>query len=320
MYHLVLVPLDGSHFAEQALPWAQSIAKRAGALIQLVHVHRPMELEYPEHQFLSEDSLATEFKTRHRDYLDRLATRLRAAGANLSDPLVLHGDVAGAIHQFVADKNVDLVVMTTHARGPVARMWLGSVADQFIRELASPLFLIHPSDTKADLSDEMTLKHILVPLDGTQLAEQIIEPAVALGEFMGTEYTLVRVIKPIVPMHYPSSGAVIGDSAEDIRQQVQRIETESRCKAVEYLHSVAERLRSRLLRVHTKVVDDAHQAEAIVEAATRIPADLIAMQTHGRNGLARMLLGSVADKVLRSATTPLFIQRPAAPRFISSPK
>ena len=138
MYRLVLVPLDGSPFAEQAIPWAQSIAQRTGAMIQLVHVHRPMEDEYPEHHFLSEDTLATEFKTRQRDYLDRLTIRLRAAGAHLGDPLILEGDIARAIHQFVSDKKADLVVMTTHARGPVARMWLGSVADQLIRELASP--------------------------------------------------------------------------------------------------------------------------------------------------------------------------------------
>jgi nucleotide-binding universal stress UspA family protein len=189
-------------------------------------------------------------------------------------------------------------------------MWLGSVADQLIRELASPLFLIRPDESKTDPGTEMTLKHCLVPLDGTPLAEQIIEPALVLGELMGADFTLVRVIEPIVPPHYPPAGAATGTSPEEILQQLQRIETQSRRKALEYLDAVAERLRNKLLRVRTEVVDDAHPAAGITEAAARIPADLIAMQTHGRHGLPRLLLGSVADKVLRSAAVPLLVQRP----------
>jgi nucleotide-binding universal stress UspA family protein len=312
MIRLILVPLDCSPFAEQALPLAQSIAKRADATLQLVHVHRPMALEYPEHRLISEDALTTELKTRQRDYLDKLASRLSAAGTKLADPLILQGDVAESIHQLVAKQKVDLVVGTSHGRGPAARMWLGSVADRLIRELHSPLILIRPSESAARVETEMVFKHVLVPLDGTNLAEGIIEPALLLDKFMDVEFTLMRVIKPIVPMHYPSPNTSSSTFLQgEFVQQLETAETESRRKALEYLDDVAERLRERLVRVHTEVVDDEHPAAAIIEAARRIPADLIAMQTHGRHGVARLLLGSVADKVLRSSTIPLLVQRPA---------
>jgi nucleotide-binding universal stress UspA family protein len=310
MYRTLLVPLDGSRFSEQALPLALSIAKRAGAELQLLYVHGTLEADYPEHRFLDEESWTTEWKTRHEAYLDGLAQRLRAAGAKSTAPLILQGDIAGTIRKHAIEKQVDLVVMTTHARGPVARMWLGSVADQLIRELPTPLLLVHPIGEKTDLTADVILKHLLLPLDGTPLAELIIEPALALGELMGTDYTLLRVIRPVAPIHYPPEGVIKDPLPEGMIQQLQRVETASRRKAQEYLDEVAQRLRRHLLRVHTKIVDEAQPALAVIEAAQKLSADLIAMQTHGWRGLHRLLLGSVADKVLRAARAPLLVQRP----------
>lgn len=210
----------------------------------------------------------------------------------------------------MVEKQVDLVVMTTHARGPVARLWLGSVADQLIRELLRPVLLVRPVEAKADLTMEVRLAHFLLRLDGTPLAEQILEPAAALGELMGAEYTLLRVVRPVAPVHYPPDGAVGGPLPEGILRQLRRVETESRRQAQEYLDDVAQRLRGRLLRVRTKLVDETQPAVAVIEAAHQLAADVIAMQTHGRRGLSRLFLGSVADKVLRGAGVPLLLQRP----------
>jgi nucleotide-binding universal stress UspA family protein len=313
MYRSLLVPLDGSPFAEQALPLARSIAQRTGAEVQLVYVHDPGEADYPEPHFLSDESWGTELKTRHRAYLDGLAQRLGAAGVKTASPLVLQGEVAGIIHQHVVQTGVDLVVMTTHARGPVARLWLGSVADRLIRELPRPLLLVRPAEARADPAADVLLKHFLLPLDGTPLAEQILEPAATLGELMGADFTVLRVVRPAAPAHYPAGGALGGPVPEGILQQLRRVETESRRKAQEYLDEVAQRLRGRLLRVRTKLVNETQPAVAVIEAAHQLGADAIAMQTHGRRGLTRLLLGSVADKVLRGAGVPLLVQRPLPP-------
>jgi nucleotide-binding universal stress UspA family protein len=199
--------------------------------------------------------------------------------------------------------------MTTHARGPIARVWLGSVADQLLRELPGPLLLVHPIEEKTNPISEVTLKHVLLPLDGTPLAELIIEPAIALGELMGADYTLLSAIRPVAPVHYPAEGVINDPSPEGMIQQLQRVETESRRKGQDYLNEVAERLRRRSLRVHTKIVDETQPAVAVIEAARKLSADLIAMQTHGRSGLHRLLMGSVAEKVLRGAGVPVLVQR-----------
>lgn len=313
MYRSLLVPLDGSSAAEQALPLALSIARRAEAELQLVYVHSSLEEDYPEHRFLTEESWLTEWKTRHGQYLDSVADRLRAAGARTVTPHVLQGEVAGTIGQHVLENRVSLVVMTTHARGAVGRMWLGSVADQLVRELPRPLLLVRPVEGPVDLSKDVPLKHVLVPLDGTPLAEQILEPAVALGELMGADYTLLRVLRPVAPFHYPPAGASAGALPEGMSQQLKRVETDIRLKAQEYLDEVAGRLRGRLLRIRTQVVEESQPALAVIEAARQLPADMIAMQTHGRRGLSRLVLGSVADKVLRGTPVPLLVQRPVLP-------
>jgi nucleotide-binding universal stress UspA family protein len=309
MFRSLLVPLDGSPFAEHALPLALSIARRAEAELQLVCVHRTPEADHPAHHFLNEESWVTEWKTRHEAYLGNIAQRLRAAGGKAVTPLVLQGEIAGSICKQVMEAGTSLVVMTTHARGPLGRMWLGSVADLLIRELSRPLLLVRPLEERVDLSLDVVLKHILIPLDGTPLAEQILEPAVTLGEAMGAEYTLLRVIRPVAAIHYPPEGAMEATLPEGMRQQLERVETEARVKAEEYLHETAQRLRGRLLRVHTKVVDEAQPALAVIDTAQRMPANLVAMQTHGRRGLSRLVLGSVADKVLRGAAVPLLLQR-----------
>ena len=311
MYRSLLVPLDGSPFAEHALALALSIAKRAEAEVKLVYVRNPLEADYHEAHLLTEQPWTTELKTRHRAYLDDIAQRLQAGGAKITAPAILQGEISSTICRYVIDSQIDLVVMTTHARGPVARMWLGSVADRLIRELARPVLLVRPSEEKADLTADPILQHVLVPLDGTEVAEEILKPGVALGELMGAEYTLLRVVRPGAPVHYPPEGALLDSSPESIRQQLQRVETEMRRQGQEYLDEVARRLRGNLLRVHTLLVQEAHPAEAVIEAAQKLSTDLIAMQTHGRRGVSRLLLGSVADKVLRGSKVPLLVQGPA---------
>jgi nucleotide-binding universal stress UspA family protein len=311
MFRSLLVPLDGSPFAEHALPLALSIARRAEAELQLVYVHSTPDADHPAHHFLNEESWVTDWKTRHRAYLDNVAQRLRAAGGKAVTPLVLHGDVVGSICKQVMQAGTSLVVMTTHARNPLGRMWLGSVADLLIRELSRPLLLVRPLEERVDLSLDVTLKHILIPLDGTPLAEQILEGAIALGEAMGADYTLLRVIRPVATVHYPPEGVRGANLPEEMRQQLERVETKARLAAEGYLYEIAQRLRGRLLRVHTKVVDEDQPALAVIEMAQKLPANLIAMQTHGRRGLSRLVLGSVADKVLRGGAAPLLLQRPS---------
>src|SRR5262249_13166269 len=135
---------------------------------------------------------------------------------------VLQGEVAETLCRQAAEAGADLVVMATHGRGPFGRFWLGSVADELIRHLHLPILLVRPEEAEVDLSRNALPSRVLVPLDGTELAEQILEPAVALAALLpAAEVTLLRVIKPVVPVHYLPEGAAVDQEAHHLLQQVE---------------------------------------------------------------------------------------------------
>jgi nucleotide-binding universal stress UspA family protein len=196
---------------------------------------------------------------------------------------------------------VDLVVMNVVGAGPWTRFWLGSIADELVRRLPMPVLLLRPQDSVPELGREPAFRHVLVPLDGSAGAEQIVEPAVALGTLMRAEYTLFRVVTPLTPAGNPTG--------EPPRQQLRVIEEQLRADAQAYLVRVAERLRARSLRVQTRVVLHEHPAVAILDAQAH-GIDLIAFTTRGHRALPLLFLGSTADKVLRGASAPVLVQRP----------
>jgi nucleotide-binding universal stress UspA family protein len=145
------------------------------------------------------------------------------------------------------------------------------------------------------------------------MAEQILEPAIALGRLTGADYTLLRVIKPATVGNYGNAIRPTDEFGQSICRQIQVLHGEVQAEAEDYLRRVAERLRCRSLAVRTRVVSSEQAAAAILEEARANPADLVALETHGWGGLARLFAGSVADKVLRGGATPLLVHRPPAP-------
>src|SRR5262245_7311372 len=161
MYRSILVPLDGSNFGEHALPLAASIARRAGARLTLAHVHEPITTLYGEGAMLLSDDLDVHARTQKRAYLERVIARLGRAAPPTFGSLLLEGGVIEAIQEQVVKDAVDLVVMTTHGRGPLGRFWLGSVADKLLRQLDVPLLLVHPGQSAPDLAADRVIKHVL---------------------------------------------------------------------------------------------------------------------------------------------------------------
>jgi nucleotide-binding universal stress UspA family protein len=311
MYRSLLVPLDGSMFGEHALPLALSIARRARAGLQVVHVHSPMEATYVPDGVFIDEGLDARLKQGEQAYLDGIVKRLAAVSDVRVTSALLEGqDISASVRERAIGAGVDLVVMTTHGRGAMGRFWLGSVADRLVRDLLMPLLLVRPEDAAPDFGRKVVLKHMLLPLDGSPFAEQMLEPAVALGSLMDADYTLLRVIKPVWPGGYDFHGAGLGQEAQSLLDQIDRAQEQLRKEAEEYLHRVAERLRERSLRVQTWVEVEEQPAVAILKRATAPAIDLVALETHGRRGLSRLFLGSVADKVIRAASLPVLVHRP----------
>jgi nucleotide-binding universal stress UspA family protein len=311
MYLSLLVPLDGSPFGEQALPLALSIARRAGATIHLVHVHNPATEPYQPTvaPHSSKSPLHIQREREQQEYLEGIAARLRQAASVPVHPVLIKGAVVPMLRATATSMEADLVIMTTHGRGVLGRFWLGSVADNLLRELPVPLLLVRPREDAPPLDVEPDLRRVLVPLDGTPLGEAVLEQAIALGSLMKAEYLLVHVIPPLEPVAMPVGAQAVGglESAVAHAESVHKL---IRQEAEAYLEGVAQRLRDRGLRVRIRVTVGGQPGVAILREAELLAADLIALETQGHRGLSRVLLGSVADKVVRGATIPVLVQRP----------
>jgi nucleotide-binding universal stress UspA family protein len=293
MYRSILVPLDGSSFGEHALPLAISLACRAGAQLHLAHVHlasRPG----------SDSATDEEQRTAEGAYLDGLLRRLQASCEAPITTRLLDGPIAQALHEYAVERQADLIVMTTHGRGALSRVWLGSIADTLMRSVSMPVVLVRPHEQPPDIAAEPAIRHILVPLDGSPLAEQILEHTIDLGRLTQAEYTLLQAVEPMFIGYGPEMYSVASEDQvlESLRAQAQA-----------YLDRLAARLRAEGLKVQAITVID-FAAAAVLEYAREHAVDLIALETQGRGGLARWIVGGVADKVIRGASVPVLLHRP----------
>jgi nucleotide-binding universal stress UspA family protein len=172
-------------------------------------------------------------------------------------------------------------------------MGLGSVTDELIRRATMPVLVVRPKEKDPGILPEPVLDNILIPLDGSALAEQVLEPALDLARLMEARCTLLRVVEPPVER--------AGGGRSD----------EARTEAAAYLKHVAAKVSSQGLQVQTRVAVAHHAADAILAEAEAPACTLIALATHGRGGLKRLLLGSVADQLVRRALSPVLVNRPA---------
>ena len=302
MLRSIVVPLDGSPFGEQALPLAVSIARKTGATLHLVRVHGLYALNDPHYSWLPYDpALDAECKEQELAYLDAVAQRIAKAGPLSTTCTVMSGMVVDGILAHAQDKAADLVVMTTHGRGPLSRAFLGNVADQLVRRVPAPVLVIRPQETASGDWTKAEPRKVLVPLDLSPLSEQILKHALALSRITSATLTLLHALEP-PHYHAPDPGLVaIGTALEHDQRHAEEAER--------YLQRLAEHLRSQGATVQTRLVRGRHAAPAIEEAAAG--HDLVALTTHGRGGVKRLLLGSVADKVVRGAAIPVLVYCPS---------
>jgi nucleotide-binding universal stress UspA family protein len=275
-----------------------------------MHVHIPSIAPlYTAELPLSDTWQDERARESERTYLEVLAGRLRGESDISVDATLLAGTIADSVADLIAahvrEQHIDLVVMTTHGRGGLARFWLGSVADELVRQLPVPVLLLRPDLQAAHTAVAHTLRRILIPLDGSTNAEAILPYALTLSQVAQAEYTLLRIVESSAVAHpMPPNPAV--------RELDDQLIDHLRVDAQIYLEQIAERLADQGLTTRIEVVVAPQAAIAILEQAKQDRSDLIAMATHGRRGLARVLLGSVADKVLRGATAPVLLYHPLA--------
>lgn len=290
MYRTIMVPLDGSSFSEHALPLALRAARLSNAALHVVCV-----TDNDQHPT---DTTTIDTQPEYA-YLARIADRLATSWHGPIETMLLDGSVTESITAYAESHRVDLVVMTTHGRGALSRAWLGSVADRLIRRLPMPMLVVRPHETDpADLANPSSIDHLLIPLDGSELSEQIIAHAIALGRLTGATYTLLQTIAIFTPDY---GVGIYTPTDFDIAAWMKT--------AQQYLDRIATGMRAEGLQVQTDVVVGL-PAISILDYARHHAVDLIALETHGYSGAARLMLGSVADKIVRGAGVPVLLHRP----------
>jgi len=295
MFERILIPLDGSRLAERILVQVGKILRRKDSEVILVRA-APSLPEIPTVQYAAmirqEEEVAGE-------YLRGVAEQLRASGVNARTK-ILKGHPVDVIRQAVEVENATMIAMTTHGRTGLTRWTLGSVAEMVARNSQVPVLLLRsftqePSRTTTEArEEEAPFGRILVPTDGSERALGVWSFVEEFALLFEAEVVLLRVEAP--GNHSPLD---LVNSACDI------LEKSAHPNACQLLSA---KLAEKGIRVR-HLVATGDPASEIVDRSVSESADLIAMTTQGRSGLSKWLLGSVAERVLRGARTPILLVR-----------
>jgi nucleotide-binding universal stress UspA family protein len=308
MYKRMLVPLDGSALAEVILPYTRELARRIGLDVVLIHIA---------------DKKDSETLLLHKAYVDRTADTIRSDLAKNqkkksgvpreSQGIKVFGEVivgypAEEILRYADENDIDLILMATHGRSGIRRWVIGSVADKVLRSSRVPVLLVRTGIPQHIVDNEWP-DTMLVPLDGSGLAELVLPHVAALAKQPNAKTVEVTLLIACEPPSMPAFAppeflANWGDMA--VKQMAK-----SRNSAKKYLTRIEKQLNSAGLTVSSEVLEG-QSAEEIVNYAAKNGSSLIVMATHGRSGLSRWAYGSVAEKVLLAASSPILLVRPAS--------
>lgn len=277
MIEAVIVPLDGSELAHQAVPYARRLATRLGATLHLLWVLPAKSTEVQ--------------RVEANAYLQGVAQSL---GHEVQVTLRF-GSPAPEIVSAAAGLQEPTIVMTTHGHGGIGRLVFGSVADAVARGAQSPVLLIRSNTAVA----AAPIRSILVPLDGTAYAEAALPYATALARAFDADLWLVRVAETTGVSEDPVSSMAL---FEKHRQMVRDSDA--------YLNDLAEQLGAEGIRAHPRPLAGFVEDE-ILSYEREAKADLVVIATHGRVGIRRLGFRSLAERILRLGTAPVLMIRPA---------
>jgi len=310
MFERILVPLDGSKRSERAIPVAARIARAATGTVILVQVTElPSDFftegKYPSQMYLGD--LIEEGKALAANYLDNVSKQSELVGLK-TETRVEHGDAAQSIRAATEPLGVDLIVMCSHGYTGFKRWALGSVAQKIIPHSSVPVLVLR------DGGPTLSVKplYALVALDGSPMSEEVLAPVIQLMAALAPseEKTLHLTHVVELPLTYGRIG---------IHAYVNQMKEEAKRLSQGYLAAVAERLTHGDvpgLTVTTSIAVNVDVAEALVQVAQQQLLagghfDLVAMATHGRSGLQRLLMGSMTDHVMSATKLPMLVVHPS---------
>jgi nucleotide-binding universal stress UspA family protein len=308
MYRRIAVPLDSTPESRSALPWAVTLARKADCPLELINVALPRV--YGTDLYTADDltRLELEAEVQLRDIANEVVE-----GGVEATAVVLRGGVPQTLSDHLRESGADLVVMATHDRGWLEHLILGSVGEAVVKRAHVPTLLVRPSDDVPDSLDAPAgVGLIVVPHDGSSFAVAILPHVAHFASLMKARVTILGVVEPILASAaaMPGIGEPMGAVLPPIPDTDQGSDAERRELESRELARTAESLRGRGIDADVVVLVDGQSGRAIVDYAATHGADLIAMTTHGRGALKRLVAGSVSQHVLRHASTPVLMYRP----------
>jgi nucleotide-binding universal stress UspA family protein len=293
MYSKILVPLDGSTLSEGILPYIRSLARVIRAPVELLRVND------------SAQPRAYVTALQVGEYLEKIAASL--SGITDVKLTVELGKPADMIVDRAAAQPDTLIAMATHGYSGAQRWLLGSIAEKVLHATTNHLLLVRPAG--GDTSGEARLKTVLVPLDGSELAEKVLPTVTNLAACLKLETVLVHVL---IRFYFGSPDALLPMFGANIPNQ-QELWTQASAEAKQYLSEKVEQLRvAGLPHVSSVLIEGSAEGAAagIIDLARKTSENLVAMSTHGRSGIGRWMLGSVTERVVRHSTDPVLVIRP----------
>lgn len=285
----IIVPLDGSDLSERAVDLGESFARAYGGRLELIHIlEEPIAINL-QPGLLASNRLAAE------QYLQHIAEH-RSKELDISS-YVFRGQSVRELLKLAGDEPETMIVMSTHGRGGLGRLMLGSVADKVLRGASVPVALVRGTAKP----HRQVMRTILVPLDDSQFSESALPIAVDLAQRSGATLHLVKVCEPFWSSSYAAS---VPEMLYLSEEQSNGLERECLDAARRYLDIIAGEIRAKRTEVIWEV-RSGRPADEIIRAAETTEADLIIMSTHGRGGIRRWALGSVTNEVLHRGTTPI---------------
>jgi nucleotide-binding universal stress UspA family protein len=301
LFTRLLIPLDGSKTAEQVLPWARAFAesfKLPVILLAVVDVERLLTSADLARHF---DKLVKQSSRDSKTYLERISGRFVGRSVRRS---IEQGSAAELIVKKAEAYKTTLIAMTTHGRSGLNRLLLGSVAEKVLRATTNPVLVVR-ADHEGEANQVASLSSIIVPLDGSELAETVLPTVIRISKKLRLEVFLIRVYSN------PYSGFISGGGHYAVN--VDELMKDIRDQARNYLEAKMAELRKRGVEQVSYLLQEGIAADEIVSIAEQTPKSLIVMCSHGRSGVKRWVLGSVTETVVRHAANPVLVVRPDLP-------
>jgi nucleotide-binding universal stress UspA family protein len=297
MYTRLLIPLDGSKTAEAALPYGRTLARTLKIPVELLGVVDTSVLDNRVFRDSGDsETIIAESIRSSEEYLNRIVKTFPDDNVSC---IVETGKAEEVIIE-KAGSDATLTAMATHGRSGIDRLLMGSVAEKVLRSAINPLILIRASE-EAKSEELALLKSVIVPLDGSELAETVLSPVAQLANALKLEVILLRAYQ--IPMN------TYAGMEDSYPIDYEKISVALKEEAQSYLERKVAELKRNGIEKLSFVIAEGSGASEIVALGRRTPDNLIAMCTHGRSGIKRWVLGSVTEKVVRLCGDPVLIVR-----------